>query len=169
MGLTGVRGGTRRRAIAGDPAGRCVVARLRETHVGGAREAQPGSWDVRPGGEALGKLLVRDQARFAGPVLTTNFGNAIDPAFKRRLTYRVTFPFPDEEMREQLWRSLLPPQVPVEGRLDFAIVTICFLNGALFPETHRPIFAQKLLISPLGALFGRLIPDRIFMKNLAKV
>ena len=56
-----------------------------------------------------------------------------------------------------------------EGRLDFAIVTICFLNGALFPETHRPIFAQKLLISPLGALFGRLIPDRIFMKNLAKV
>ncbi|MBA3396909.1 MAG: ATP-binding protein, partial [Deltaproteobacteria bacterium] len=31
-------------------------------------------------------------------ILTTNFGNAIDPAFKRRLTYRVTFPFPDEEM-----------------------------------------------------------------------
>jgi SpoVK/Ycf46/Vps4 family AAA+-type ATPase len=53
-------------------------------------------------------------------ILTTNFGNAIDPAFKRRLTYRVTFPFPDEEMREQLWRSLIPPQVPVTGKLDFA-------------------------------------------------
>jgi SpoVK/Ycf46/Vps4 family AAA+-type ATPase len=53
-------------------------------------------------------------------ILTTNFGNAIDPAFKRRLTYRVTFPFPDEEMREQLWRSLIPPQVPVQGKLDFA-------------------------------------------------
>jgi hypothetical protein len=53
-------------------------------------------------------------------VLTTNFGNAIDPAFKRRLTYRVTFPFPDEEMREQLWRSLIPPQVPVAGTIDFA-------------------------------------------------
>nr|MBA3394496.1 ATP-binding protein [Deltaproteobacteria bacterium] len=53
-------------------------------------------------------------------ILTTNFGNAIDPAFKRRLTYRVTFPFPDEEMREQLWRSLLPPEVPVEGDIDFA-------------------------------------------------
>jgi hypothetical protein len=52
-------------------------------------------------------------------VLTTNFGNAIDPAFKRRLTYRVTFPFPDEEMREQLWRSLIPPQVPIEGSIDF--------------------------------------------------
>jgi hypothetical protein len=53
-------------------------------------------------------------------ILTTNFGNAIDPAFKRRLTYRVTFPFPDEEMREQLWRSLIPPQVPIAGALDFA-------------------------------------------------
>jgi hypothetical protein len=53
-------------------------------------------------------------------ILTTNFGNAIDPAFKRRLTYRVTFPFPDEEMREQLWRSLIPPQVPIQGKLDFA-------------------------------------------------
>jgi hypothetical protein len=53
-------------------------------------------------------------------ILTTNFGNAIDPAFKRRLTYRVTFPFPDEEMREQLWRSLIPSQVPVQGTLDFA-------------------------------------------------
>ncbi|HEY6173186.1 MAG TPA: ATP-binding protein, partial [Kofleriaceae bacterium] len=53
-------------------------------------------------------------------ILTTNFGNAIDPAFKRRLTYRVTFPFPDEEMREQLWRSLIPPEVPVQGKIDFA-------------------------------------------------
>ncbi|HEY0192522.1 MAG TPA: ATP-binding protein, partial [Kofleriaceae bacterium] len=53
-------------------------------------------------------------------ILTTNFGNSIDPAFKRRLTYRVTFPFPDEEMREQLWKSLIPAQVPVLGKLDFA-------------------------------------------------
>jgi hypothetical protein len=53
-------------------------------------------------------------------ILTTNFGNAIDPAFKRRLTYRVTFPFPDEEMREQLWKSMLPAQVPTAGKLDFA-------------------------------------------------
>jgi len=53
-------------------------------------------------------------------ILTTNFGNSIDPAFKRRLTYRMTFPFPDEEMREQLWRSLIPPQVPIAGTIDFA-------------------------------------------------
>ncbi|MEP6865412.1 MAG: ATP-binding protein, partial [Deltaproteobacteria bacterium] len=42
------------------------------------------------------------------------------PAFKRRLTYRMTFPFPDEEMREQLWRTMIPPQVPIAGPIDFA-------------------------------------------------
>lgn len=56
-----------------------------------------------------------------------------------------------------------------ENRLDFSIETICFLNGALFPETHRPIFAQKLLISPIGSLFSRFIPNAIFKKNLASI
>ncbi|MGQ0542111.1 MAG: alpha/beta fold hydrolase [Blastocatellia bacterium] len=56
-----------------------------------------------------------------------------------------------------------------EGRMNFRIETICFLNGALFPETHRPILAQRLLISPVGMLFGRLIPDLFFKASLAKV
>jgi pimeloyl-ACP methyl ester carboxylesterase len=56
-----------------------------------------------------------------------------------------------------------------EGKATFEIASICFLNGALFPETHRPIFAQKLLIGQLGALFGRFIPDAVFKKNLSKV
>lgn len=56
-----------------------------------------------------------------------------------------------------------------ENRLDFSIETICFLNGALFPETHRPVLAQKILVSPLGFLFGRLISDGQFKKNLASI
>lgn len=56
-----------------------------------------------------------------------------------------------------------------EGRLEFEIASVCFMNGALFPETHRPIFAQKVLISPIGSVFGRLIPDAVFKKNLARV
>jgi ATP-dependent 26S proteasome regulatory subunit len=53
-------------------------------------------------------------------ILTTNFGSAIDPAFRRRLSFRVTFPFPDEEMRERLWRALIPPEVPRAEAIDFA-------------------------------------------------
>lgn len=56
-----------------------------------------------------------------------------------------------------------------ESQLNFSIETICMLNGALFPETHRPILAQKILISPLGFLFGRLISDAVFKKSLASV
>lgn len=56
-----------------------------------------------------------------------------------------------------------------EGRLNFSMESICFMNGALFPETHRPILAQKLLISPIGKYFGRLIPDSQFAKSLASI
>jgi hypothetical protein len=53
-------------------------------------------------------------------ILTTNFGTSIDPAFKRRLSFRVTFPFPDEDMREKLWKALIPPEAPIAGAMDFA-------------------------------------------------
>ncbi len=56
-----------------------------------------------------------------------------------------------------------------EKRLDFEIETICFMNGALFPETHKPILAQKILISPIGFIFGKLIPDSKFRQSLASV
>ena len=56
-----------------------------------------------------------------------------------------------------------------ERGIGFRIKSLCFLNGALFPETHRPILAQKILISPLGPLFGRLIPASRFSASLASV
>ncbi len=56
-----------------------------------------------------------------------------------------------------------------ENRLKFSVETICLLNGALFPETHRPVLAQKILISPLGFIFGRLISDARFKSNLAAI
>jgi hypothetical protein len=51
-------------------------------------------------------------------ILTTNFGTAIDSAFKRRLSFRLTFPFPDEDSREQLWKAHLPELLPLSGELD---------------------------------------------------
>ncbi|MCU1290778.1 MAG: alpha/beta hydrolase [Acidobacteria bacterium] len=56
-----------------------------------------------------------------------------------------------------------------ENRLNFSIETICFLNGALFPETNRPIIAQKLLISPLGFLFVKFFNDAVFKRSLAGI
>jgi hypothetical protein len=51
-------------------------------------------------------------------ILTTNIGTSIDQAFKRRMSFRLSFPFPDEDTREQLWRAHLPPTLPVAGPLS---------------------------------------------------
>ncbi len=44
-----------------------------------------------------------------------------------------------------------------------------FLNGGLFPETHRPVLVQKLLLSPVGALIGRLFSRKKLAESFAKV
>jgi SpoVK/Ycf46/Vps4 family AAA+-type ATPase len=46
-------------------------------------------------------------------ILTTNTGTSIDQAFKRRMSFRLSFPFPDEETREQL---------PVAGPLTLDVL-----------------------------------------------
>ncbi|NVB80244.1 MAG: AAA family ATPase [Kofleriaceae bacterium] len=51
-------------------------------------------------------------------ILTTNASSAIDPAFKRRMSFRLSFPFPDEETRVELWRAHLPPTLPIAGPLE---------------------------------------------------
>ncbi|KMT56362.1 alpha/beta fold hydrolase [Pseudomonas fildesensis] len=40
-----------------------------------------------------------------------------------------------------------------EGR--FQMASCVFLNGGLFPETHRTALVQKLLLSPVGWMIGR--------------
>jgi hypothetical protein len=52
-------------------------------------------------------------------VLTTNLEGSIDSAFKRRLSMRLYFPFPDEELRAELWAAHVPPETPCAGALDF--------------------------------------------------
>ena len=47
-------------------------------------------------------------------ILTTNFVQSIDEAFMRRIRFKIDFPIPDNEMRADLWRKLLPPNAPIE-------------------------------------------------------
>ena len=56
-----------------------------------------------------------------------------------------------------------------EGKLDFEIKSICMMNGALFPETHTPILAQKILISPIGFLFNVFVTENRMKQALASV
>ncbi|MEB0044304.1 MULTISPECIES: alpha/beta hydrolase [unclassified Pseudomonas] len=49
------------------------------------------------------------------------------------------------------------------------IASCVFLNGGLFPETHRPVLAQKLLLSPLGWMIGRAFTRDRLVKNFGQI
>lgn len=55
------------------------------------------------------------------------------------------------------------------GTPGLALLSVCFLNGGLFPETHRARTVQKLLNSPLGGLLARLMNRRSFNRSFAAV
>ena len=48
-------------------------------------------------------------------------------------------------------------------------LSCCFLNGGLFPETHRALLTQKLLLSPIGSLLNRLTSYGKFRRNFSSV
>jgi pimeloyl-ACP methyl ester carboxylesterase len=55
-----------------------------------------------------------------------------------------------------------------EGRMTIA--SVCFLNGGLFPETHRPRPVQKLLATPgIGPLLARAMGQRGFAKTMKSI
>ncbi len=64
-------------------------------------------------------LLQKIEAFEGITILTTNFEKSIDDAFKRRLNFRIFFPFPDEEARARLWRVIMPDEMPRADDIDF--------------------------------------------------
>src|SRR6185369_17259147 len=71
-------------------------------------------------------LLQRMEGFGGVTILTTNFEDTIDTAFKRRLTFRMRFEKPDAEARTALWRKVFPEQCALAEDIDFERV------GALF-------------------------------------
>jgi pimeloyl-ACP methyl ester carboxylesterase len=64
-------------------------------------------------------------------------------------------------------QELLARQLEGAGKGQWQ--SCCFLNGGLFPETHRALLTQKLLLSPIGGLLNRLTGYSKFCKNFSSV
>ena len=65
-------------------------------------------------------FLLQRIERFEGiSVLTTNLETSIDPAFRRRLAFRIQFAIPQAVEREQLWRAMMPAEAKVGPAIDF--------------------------------------------------
>lgn len=56
----------------------------------------------------------------------------------------------------------------VRGDHSLVLERIVFLNGGLFPETHRPLLIQRMMLTPLGPLLSRVINERAFGHSLSK-
>ncbi|MBH0028203.1 alpha/beta hydrolase [Pseudoalteromonas sp. SWN29] len=68
---------------------------------------------------------------------------------------------------DTLAQELLARQVASQS--DFKINSVCFLNGGLFPEAHKPLFIQKLLLSKLGWIVPKLMNKQKFANNLVTI
>jgi pimeloyl-ACP methyl ester carboxylesterase len=68
----------------------------------------------------------------------------------------------DSVAQELLARQTDPGERP---RLQ----SVAFLNGGLFPEEHRPVLLQKLLLSPIGPLVARSASRHALASSLRRI
>lgn len=103
-------------------------------------------------------------------IMTTNYLENIDAAFFRRISYVVHFPFPDENARTKLWRSIFPDELPKAADLDYeylgkkfaiaggniknAAVTAAFLavQGGMRLEMEHILRALKYELTKQGKI-----------------
>ncbi|MEO0369420.1 MAG: alpha/beta hydrolase [Pseudomonadota bacterium] len=57
----------------------------------------------------------------------------------------------------------------IDDKQDIGIQSVTFLNGGLFPETHRALLIQKLMLSSLGRYLNRFLGFPQFKKSFASV
>jgi Cdc6-like AAA superfamily ATPase len=96
-------------------------------------------------------LLQRLEAFRGICILTTNNDTAIDEAFRRRIALHVHFPMPDVEERAQLWKSMLRPTIPMEGKLNVASLASRYemSGGHIRNAVLRAAFAAASMNRPV--------------------
>jgi len=102
---------------------------------------------------AMRSTLLIELERFEGVVVfATNFAKNYDSAFVSRIRYHIEFKLPDLAGREQLWRRLLVPGVPLAEDRE-TIIARCAaesegLSGREIRTVLRTAFPRALVASP---------------------
>lgn len=118
-------------------------------------------------------LLQRMESYEGVCILTSNFPEAIDEAFKRRIRFKVEFPHPTREDRARIWRRLVPPQAPLADDVSFDdlaerydmtgahLRNVALRAAALAAEDGSKITAAHLVraANRESAEMGRLVRD----------
>jgi pimeloyl-ACP methyl ester carboxylesterase len=48
-------------------------------------------------------------------------------------------------------------------------LSVCLLNGGIFPEVHKPLLIQKLLMSPIGFLLSKMMNEQKLEKSFSRI
>ena len=76
-------------------------------------------------------LLQRMESYRGLAILTTNLKAALDAAFQRRLRFVVQFPFPDQALREAIWRSVFPARTPLAAIDNGKLARLSVTGGSI--------------------------------------
>ncbi len=118
-------------------------------------------------------LLQRMESYEGVCILTSNFPEAIDEAFKRRIRFKVEFPHPTSEDRTRIWQRLIPAQAPLADDVRFDelaerydmtgahLRNVALRAAALAAEDGTSITAAHLIraANRESAEMGRLVRD----------
>jgi hypothetical protein len=98
-------------------------------------------------------LLQRMEAFDGISILTTNKGTALDPAFKRRLRFRLHFDLPDVGERRRLWSQMVPPGCLVADDIEWQVFAERWeISGAVIRNAMlRAAFLAAARDAPLDA------------------
>jgi len=64
-------------------------------------------------------LLQKMEMYEGAVILATNLSQHMDEAFLRRFAFAIRFPFPEEDCRRQIWKSIWPEEVPLDDEINF--------------------------------------------------
>ena len=95
-------------------------------------------------------LLQRMEAYCGLAILTTNLKGALDVAFQRRLRFIVHFPFPDQALREAIWRRAFPARTPLAAIDNAKLARLNVTGGTIRNIALNAAFRAAELAEPVS-------------------
>ena len=85
-------------------------------------------------------------------ILTTNMRSALDTAFLRRIRFVIQFPFPDAQMRSEIWNRVFPKQTPTHELSMHKLANLNVAGGNIRNIALNATFAAANKSQPVSML-----------------
>jgi SpoVK/Ycf46/Vps4 family AAA+-type ATPase len=128
------------------------------------RRSEEKSSNVRHTSFVAGYLLQRMEAYDGLAIVAATRRKSLDDVFLRRLRFVLSFPLPDINQREEIWRKVFPPATPTAD-LDIQELALLELSGGHIREVE--LYAAFLAAEqnqPVGMAHLRRAAEAIFTK-----